>query len=155
MRGQFTWNAERVRRWVCSILLLTVATSSLLSTTMFSTAGVRWHSPTRTYQGYLSAVYYGTYRYVLTTAQCAQALLCPYPDEGVFYLETDNGFMIRLIFTCGLNDCTQSNQLPISQGARVYVEGTLIEPSQWQPAQSQPYLYFVADLYVLRFYTVT
>lgn len=141
---------------------MTIATTGFVSAAMYNgnipgfehfQRGVYWHSPTKTYQGYVSVAYYGIYRYVTTSPQCGQPLLCPYQDEVVFYLETDTGYPVRLIFTCGLDDCSQSNQLPLSQGARVYVKGTLIEPSQWQPALSQPYLYFVGDLYVFQYRT--
>lgn len=117
--------------------------------------GVHGQSPTKTYQGYVSARYYGIYHYVTTSPHCGQALLCPCQDEVVFYLETDFIFLIRLIFACGLSDCTQSKEIPLSEVAGVYVKGTLIEPSQWQAVLSQPHLYFVAELYVFQYHAAT
>ncbi len=154
-RGGLDMHGQETRRLLCSIFLLMAATTGLASVTAGDSQSIHWHSPTKTYQGYISVVYYGIYHYVTTSPQCGQALLCLYSDEVVFYLETDSGSLIRLIFTCGLDDCRQSNQLPLSQGSRMYVKGTLIEPSQWQPGLSQPYLYFVADMYVLQYSKIT
>jgi hypothetical protein len=154
-RRSLDMHRKEARRLLCSLFLLIAATTGLASVTTGAPLSIGWRSPTKTYQGYLSVGYYGTYYYVTTSPHCGQALLCPYLNGGVFYIETDAGLLIRLIFTCGLSDCTQSKQLPLSDGARVYVKGTLIEPSQWQPALSQPYLNFAADLYVLQYSNVT
>jgi hypothetical protein len=41
----------------------------------------------------------------------------------------------------------------LQEGARVYVNGTLIEPSQWEPELFEPRLYFIGDLYVFEYRT--
>jgi hypothetical protein len=113
--------------------------------------GAYWHSPIKTYQGYFSVAYRGIYRHVTETPLCRQAFPpCLYDDQSVFYLETDARFLVRLIFYCGLDYCTQTKQVPLSEGVRAYVNGTLIEPSQWQSSLYQPNLYFIGDLYVFQ-----
>ncbi len=120
---------------------------------MFNTGGgVYWHSPTKTYQGSLSESFYGVYRYVSAVPLCSQTFPpCIHPDEVVFYLETDTGLLVRLIFLCGFENCYRTSQLPFSNGTRVYVKGTLIEPSEWPPLDYEPRLYFAGDLYVLEY----
>jgi hypothetical protein len=79
-------------------------------------------------------------------------------NETVFYLQTDNS-LIQLIFTCQVlapngvyypEYCTSTSQLNFTEGERIQVRGTLIEPSMWRPGLSTPKLVFEADLYVFQ-----
>jgi hypothetical protein len=152
--------AKEARIGLCSLLLLVVSTTGLVSAAMSSgnlpgferfQAGIYWQSPTKTYQGYFSMAYRGIYRHVTETPLCRQAFpQCLYEDQSIFYLETDSGYLVRLIFYCGLDYCTQTGQISLNEGGRVYVKGTLIEPSQWQGSLSKPNLYFIGDLYVFQ-----
>ena len=140
-------------RIIASALLL-LACGSGLTSAVAPALGFSWHSPTQTYQGYLSTAYYGVYKVVRVTPACrANFPPCLDSDAVVFYLVLDNGFLIRLMFTCRLNYCAQPNDVPLPAGAHIYVNGTLLEPSQWQPALSEPHLYFIGDLYVLQYHT--
>jgi len=84
------------------------------------------------------------------------------PKENVFILATDNGTLLRLLFYCvngvlitttdqgpgphgGYSFCTVA---PFRDGAHIRVRGTLIVPSQWNPALSRPTMVFAGDLYV-------
>lgn len=148
---KFMWNSKRLARWSCSLLLMMAATMGLISESMYN-VGVQWHSPTMTYQGYLSVEYSGIYRYVEAIPTCSKAFPpCFDAYPLVFYLETDNGLLVRLILQCGLEDCYRANQVPLTGGTRIHVKGTLIEPSQWPAPTYEPRLYFVGDLYVRQY----
>lgn len=145
------WNPKRLARWSCSLLLMTAATMALVSGATYN-VGVHWHSPTMTYHGYFSVGYSGIYRYVEAIPTCSKTFppcFDAYPI--VFYLETDGGLLVRLILQCGLEDCYRADQVPLAVGARIHVKGTLIEPSQWLTLRYEPRLYFVGDLYVLQY----
>jgi len=112
-------------------------------------------SPTATYTGQMGVSLHGTYRYVTAVPRCRQnPIPCSNPDETVFYLET-NTTVVRLIFYCGVvpNYCTSPDQLPFSEGAVIFVKGTLIEPSKWPTTQFEPSKAFAADLYVFDYKT--
>ena len=142
-------------RIIASTLLLLACASGFSSATAPpQEVSWSWHSPTKTYQGFLSIVYYGIYQVVTTTPVCrANFPPCLDSDQVVFYLISDNGLRVRLIFYCGPDICRQSKDVPLDAGARVYAKGTLIEPSQWQSQLFEPLLYFVGDLYVFQYHT--
>ena len=145
--GSETW------RIIASALLLLACASGFVSA-VAKPQGVTWHSPTRTYRGFLSTAYYGIYQVVTTTPVCRSSTPpCLDSDEVVFYLVTSNALLVRLIFYCGPDYCRQSKDVPLDVGAHVYVNGTLIEPSQWQSELSEPHLYFIGDLYVFQYRT--
>jgi hypothetical protein len=158
------WNTKELERWLWSLLLVTVATTGFVSGAMYNgilpgfehfQGGVYWHSPTKTYEGYFSVEYRGIFHHVIEIPLCRQAFPpCLNEDETVFYIETDAGALVRLIFFCGLGYCTQPGQVPLNEGARVQVNGTLIEPSQWQSGPYTLNLYFISDLYVIQYSNV-
>ena len=119
----------------------------------FEYGGVYTHSPTATYQGYLSINYLGVYHYVHAVPICRTAFPpCHAPDEALFYLNAKNG-TIRLIFYCGnivKYYCESPSQLPFSDGTCLHVKGTLLEPSKWPSDQFSPSMHFSGDLYVFQ-----
>ena len=140
------------RRIIASALLL-LACASGFASAVAKPQGVTWHSPTGTYHGFFSTAYYGIYEVAMTTPVCRASFPpCLESDEVVFYLITGTGLFVRLIFYCGPDYCRQSKDVPLDVGAYVYVNGTLIEPSQWQPELSEPHLYFIGDLYVFQYH---
>ncbi len=117
----------------------------------FEYGGVYTHSPTATYQGYLSINYLGIYHHVQAVPNCRSGFLpCATPDEALFFMNAKNG-TIRLIFYCGSAVkyyCDIHSQLPFGDGACLHVKGTLIEPSKWPSRQYAPSMHFSGDLYV-------
>ena len=152
---------------ICSILLVLAASTGLVSAAMINgqlpgferfragTYRQNMLSPTITYQGYFSVSYNGTYHSVIAKPLCRNALPpCLDSDELVFYLDTDSRLVVRLIFYCGAGYCSRADELPFRDGARIYVKGTLIEPSQWPTSRFEPTLQFKSELYVFQYTTL-
>lgn len=138
---------------VASVSITIVAILSLFSA-MSANGPTTFRSPTATHSGYFSVSYTGVYHYVDAQPLCAQNFppcLAP-TSEAVFYLTTENA-TIRLVFYCGLDYCSNAQQLPFKDGAEIHVKGTLIRPSDWPTNQYQPTLRFFADLYVFNYTT--
>jgi hypothetical protein len=150
--------------WI-SILLVLTASIGLVSSAMWGIlpgfqGGIYWHSPTSTFQGYLSVNYTGIYGQVSARRLCRLSFPpCLAPDEDVFYLNTGNG-TVRLVFYCRsitnlmttvYGYCSNASQLPFGGGACLYVKGTLIVPSEWPTSQFTPALSFTGDLYVFQY----
>lgn len=110
-----------------------------------------FHSPTATHTGYFSVSYTGVYHYVIAQPLCGKSFPpCWVPSEIVFYLTTENA-TIRLLFYCGQDYCSSSQQLPFHDGEGIYVKGTLLQPSDWPTSKYQPALEFIGDLYVFNY----
>ena len=108
-------------------------------------------SPTATYSGYLSKAYSGTYHYLTAVPACRTDFIpCFSDEETVFYLVTEQG-IVRLIFYCGLDYCSNPNQIPFAAGAQLQVKGTLLVPSSWPGSRFLPNLNFIGDLYVFSY----
>lgn len=145
-----TWRKPSVRTLVSLILVITAA-SGLVSAVLNATSNVSFHSPTATHTGYFSVSYTGVYHYVTAEPLCSMNFPpCWTPSEVVFYLTTENE-TVRLVFYCGLDYCYSAQQLPFHDGERIYVKGTLIQPSDWPTSKYQPALQFIADLYVFKY----
>jgi len=134
-----------------SITITLVAILSLFSviTNIPNSSAVSFRSPTLTQTGYLSVGYTGIYHYVDAQPLCAQSFSpCLVPSsEVVFYLTTENA-TIQLIFYCAAGYCYSAQQIPFKDGDRIYVKGTLLQPSDWPTNRYQPTLRFFGDLYV-------
>jgi hypothetical protein len=130
----------RIASLAVAVLLAAAMPLTLYSSLMQThDTDTTWQSPTRTFNGYVNAVFHGVFHH-----QVVQ------PYEDVFYLDTGEQ-RIRLIFYCKSeqwNYCRLTSQLNVTEGQHITVRGTAIEPSQWQSELSQPRLEFVADLYV-------
>ena len=147
-------------RWVTSAILVLMASLGLASAVLYSYApGLISQtpiSPTATYTGQMGVSFQGRYHYLTAVPKCRHNLIpCSTPDEVVFYLET-NTTVVRLVFYCGVapDFCTRADQLPFSNGATIYVKGTLIEPSKWPTDLFDPQLHFTKDLYVFHYAAV-
>jgi hypothetical protein len=46
------------------------------------------------------------------------------------------------------NFCTEPDEISLVDGQEVQLKGTLIQPSEWNPALSEHHLQFIGDLYV-------
>jgi len=147
-------------RWIPSAILVLMASLALASAVLYNYApGLGYLigetptiSPTATYTGEMGVSFQGRYHYLTAVPKCRHNLFgCAASDEVVFYLET-NTTVIRLIFYCEVvpDFCTPADQLPFSEGAVIYVKGTLIEPSKWPANEFEPYISFNADLYVFQ-----
>ena len=146
-------------RWIPSAILVLMASLALASAVLYNYApglgyliGPTSISPTATYTGQMGVSFQGVYHYLTAVPKCRHNWFpCVTPDEVVFYLETDTT-IIRLILYCGVvsDFCTRADQLPFSEGAVIYVKGTLIEPSKWPANEFEPYISFNADLYVFQ-----
>ena len=142
---------ELSARSLVSLILAITAALGLVSAVLNGTPTVPFHTPTATHTGYFSVSYTGVYHYVTAQPLCSKNFPpCWIPSEVVWYLTTENA-TIRLVFYCGLDYCTSPEQLPFRNGARIYVKGTLIEPSDWPTKNYQPTLQFGGDLYVFKF----
>lgn len=116
----------------------------------FEYGGVYTHSPTATYQGYMSINFLGIYHYVRAVPNCRSGFPpCATPDEALFFMNAKNG-TIRLVFYCGVVKyyCGSPSQLRFSDGTCLHVKGTLLEPSKWPSDQYKPSMHFSGDLYV-------
>jgi hypothetical protein len=136
---------------------ITITLLAILSLVTTITPGpkIPFHSPTATYSAYLSVNYTGIYHYVYEQPLCGDVFPpCLAPSEEVFYLTTENATNIQLVFYCGADYCWSAQQLSFGEGAKIYVEGTLLVPSRWPTGKYQPALQFIADLYVFN-YTAT
>lgn len=150
-----TMRRELGVRGLVSLILVITAALGLVSAVLnpANPPTVSFHSPTATHTGYLSVSYTGVYHYVDAHPLCAISFPpCWTPDEIVFYLVTANE-TVRLIFYCefGLEYCTHADQLPFHDGARIYVKGTLLVPSDWPTNQFEPSLQFNGDFYVFQY----
>ena len=136
-----------------SITITLVAILSLFSVSAANSSAVSFRSPTLTQTGYLSVGYTGVYHYVDAQPLCARTFPpCLVPSsEVVFYLTTENA-TIQLIFYCAAGYCYSAQQLPFHDGDRIYVKGTLLQPSEWPTNEYQPTLRFFGDLYVFNYY---
>lgn len=135
-----------------SVTITIITILSLFTIVMPSNSSISFHSPTATYSGYLSVSYTGIYHYEDAQPLCGQAFPpCLVPNEVVFYLATENATTIRLVFYCAADYCWDAHQLPFSDGARIYVQGTMLVPSRWPTSEYQPALQFIADLYVFNY----
>jgi hypothetical protein len=135
-----------------SIIIAFVAIVSLFSAIYTANFRVPSESPTATYSGYLSSSYIGTYHYLDEQPTCAQSFPpCLVPSEVIFYLTTQNGTLIHLYFYCGADYCRDAQQLPLTDGAKIHVEGTLLVPSSWPTSEYNPPLRFTADLFVFSY----
>lgn len=138
-------------RTLVSLILVITAVSGLVSAVLNATSTVSFHSPTATHTGYFSVSYTGVYHYVNAEPLCSMSFPpCWTPSEVVFYLTTENE-TVRLVFYCGLDYCYGAQQLPFHNGDRIYVKGTLIQPSDWPTNKYHPALQFIADLYVFKY----
>lgn len=140
-------------RSLVSLILVMTAALGLVSVVLNAenTSTVSFHSPTATHTGYFSVSYTGVYHYVTAEPLCSMSFPpCWVPSEVVFYLTTENE-TVRLVFYCGLDYCYSAQQLPFHDGDRIYVKGTLIQPSDWPTNKYQPTLQFIADLYVFKY----
>ena len=146
--------------WV-AIILIVIPTGALLIGVIFPNpfiGGVCDHSGktdrcrlyTASFNGYVGFTMSGFFNKVRTST------------ETVFTLRTDNGTFYRLIFYC-LNSSLVTRRdegngtyggyvfcedVPLSDGSYIAVDGTLITPSAWIPQLSTPRLVFAGDLYV-------
>jgi hypothetical protein len=135
-----------------SITITLVAILSLFSVITANSSTVSFRSPTATHTEYLSVGYSGVYHYVDAQPLCAQTFpLCFVGSEDVFYLTTQNA-TIQLVFYCGAGYCYSAQQLPFNDGDRIYVKGTLLQPSDWPTNEYHPTLRFFGDLYVFNYY---
>ena len=141
-------------RILVSLILLTTTALGLVSAALYAGSiftTVSFHSPTATYTGSLSIGYTGVYPYLTAEPLCSHSLPpCGTPSELVWYLTTGND-TIRLIFFCGPDTCSRAQQLPFHDGDRIYVKGTLLQPSNGPTIEYQPTLQFTADLYVFKY----
>jgi hypothetical protein len=138
-----------------SVTITLIAVLSLFSAAMPNNPRVSFHSPTATYSGYLSVSFTGAYHFVEAQPLCSEVFPpCLVPSEAVYYLRTENGTAIQLVFYCGDNYCNLVQQIPFGEGEKIYAEGTLLVPSKWPSNQYYPALYFVADLYVFNYTAV-
>ncbi|MGD0175551.1 MAG: hypothetical protein ABSC50_01855 [Candidatus Bathyarchaeia archaeon] len=148
-----TWMREpfSMRSLVSLILLITAGLGAVSAVLNAGNTPTAFHSPTATYTGYFSASYTGVYHYVEAQPLCSKNFPpCWVPSEVVFYLTTENT-TVRLVFYCGLDYCSSAQQLPFHDGDRIYVKGTLIQPSEWPTSKYQPTLQFNSDLYVFKY----
>jgi hypothetical protein len=140
-------------RSLVSLLLMTTAVLALLFAVLNANPNVPFHTPTATHTGYFSVSYTGVYHYVETEPLCSKNFPpCWVPNEVVFYLTTENE-TVRLIFYCSVGFCYSAQELPFHDGDRIFVKGTLIQPSDWPSNKYQPTLEFVGDLYVFKYAT--
>ncbi len=138
-------------RSLVSLILAITAALGLVSAVLNGTPTVPFHSPTATHTGYFSVSYTGVYHYAIAQPLCSQNFPpCWAPGEVVWYLTTENA-TIRLIFYCGLDYCSSAQQLPFHDEAKIYVKGTLLQPSEWPTSEYQPTLQFIGDLYVFKY----
>ena len=151
-------NRKASRLSFASITITLVALVSLFSVIAPNSSAVSFRSPTATHTEYLSVGYTGVYHYVDAQPLCAETFPpCFVGSEDVFYLTTGNG-TIQLVFYCGvglpqmLSYCYTAQQLPFHDGDRIYVKGTLLQPSEWPTNEYQPTLRFFGDLYVFNYY---
>jgi len=137
-----------------TILVILITPVSVL--TSVTSAEEPRHSPTMTYYGQINVQLYGVFHVTVVRA----VGVFPWSTATVFYLQTGNGTLIRLVFYCGpvvsgitvpLAYCESSNQVQYRDGDAMRVKGTFIAPSQWVPGSSTPRLEFVGDLYVMHF----
>jgi len=147
-----TVNRKVSVRTLVSLILAITASIGLGSVVLTAnTPTVSFQSPTATHTGYFSVSYTGAYHYVAAQALCSNNFPpCWTPSEVVFYLTTQNA-TLRLVFYCGLDYCYNPQQLPFHDGDRIYVKGTLIQPSDWPTSKYQPTLQFIGDLYVFKY----
>ena len=136
-----------------AVTIILVSTLSLFTITMpTSTPKVSLHNPTATFNGYLSVSLAGVYHYVDTQPLCGEVFPpCIVTNQPVFYLTTKNGTDIQLVFYCGDHYCDLAQQIHLSEGGKISVDGTLMVPSRWPTSEYQPTLYFIADLYVFNY----
>jgi hypothetical protein len=142
-------------RSLVSLILMITAILGVVSVGLNTgnTSTISFHSPTATHTGYFSASYTGVYHYVEAQPLCSKNFPpCWVPSEVVFYLTTENE-TVRLIFYCSAGFCYSAQQLPFHEGDRIYVKGTLLQPSDWPTNKYQPTLEFVGDLYVFKYAT--
>lgn len=140
-------------RSLVSLMLAITAALGLLSAVLYSVnpPTVPFHSPTATHTGYFSVSYTGVYHYVTVQPLCSQSWpQCWVPSETVFYLTSENA-TVRLVFYCGQDFCSSAQQLPFHEGDRVYMKGTLLQPSEWPTSNYHPALQFIGDLYVFNY----
>ena len=129
-------------------LVLAITTALGLVSAVLNESTIPSQSPTATHTGYVGVSYTGVYHYVTAQPLCSHNFFpCWTPSETVFYLTTENE-TVRLIFYCGLDYCYSAQQLPFHDGDRIYVKGTLLQPSDWPTNKYQPPLQFIGDLYV-------
>ena len=148
-------------RWITSAILVLMASLGLASAVLYNYApgliGQTSISPTATYTGQMGVSLQGRYHYLTAVPKCRHNLFgCVTSDEVVFYLET-NTTIIRLILYCGPvpDFCVRADQLPFSDGAVIYVKGSLIEPSKWPTNQFEQTLSFNADLYIANYTAIS
>jgi len=138
-------------RILVSLILVITAASGLVSAVLNATSTVPFQSPTATHTGYFSVSYTGVFHYVIAKPLCSMNFPpCWTPSEVVFYLTTENE-TVRLVFYCGPDYCYNPQQLPFNDGDRIYVKGTLIQPSDWPTSKYKPILQFIGDLYVFNY----
>lgn len=108
------------------------------------------------HNGIMGVVLEGIYNYVYATNRVH--------TELVYYLDTVHNGTIRLIFYCPhvttvveqtWNDwtfCDKPGDVPFENGERIWVKGTLIEPTMWYlPSDHyEPAFNFTGDLYVFQ-----
>ena len=137
-------------RTLVTLILAITAALGLVSAVQ-NAANTSFHSPTATHTGYFAVSYTGVYHYVTAEPLCSMSFPpCWTPSEVVFYLTTENE-TVRLVFYCGPDYCYNPQQLPFHDGDRIYVKGTLIQPSDWPTSKYQPALQFIGDIYVFNY----
>jgi hypothetical protein len=145
---------EKLFRYVDIIFILVILSFLAVSTvhSMLIPAHVnQW--------GEFNASFEGTYK--IATAKDKSGV-----TETVFYLALDDGQLIRLIFYCGRlsatvytgigmsmnisawNYCTDPSQVSFTVNQRIWVKGTFLHPSAWNPWYATPWFLFTGDLYV-------
>lgn len=131
--------------------MLVAVASATLSSMYLGTLNTRpvSHEPTATYSEYLHSSQHGELHIIEARPKCRTfSVGCSPQIETVYYLTTDEGHSIRIIFLCLIPPCgVLSEGAQLVEGAHLTAKGTLIVPSLWAATDYLPELYFYGDIH--------